>query len=149
MTAAITRFSSRPTGARAFSVGLTAAILGLTLTTAYVHLGLGGLLFTMNGLGYAGLAALYLLGATAPHPVIGAFSWAPRVALVGYAALTIAAWAMQGPYFDLAYFTKAVEATLIALVIVDIHRVYGSVPAMARSAYASVLGIRNGRPSAS
>ncbi|HET6380932.1 MAG TPA: hypothetical protein VFH63_07835 [candidate division Zixibacteria bacterium] len=140
MTAAISRISTRPTGARALGIALTVAILGLTLTTAYVHLGLGGLLFTLNGLGYAGLAAIYVLGASAPHPLIAVFGWAPRVALAGYAALTIAAWAVQGPYFDLAYFTKAVEATLIALVIVDIHRVYGSVPAMVRTAFASILG---------
>ncbi|HEX2142359.1 MAG TPA: hypothetical protein VHK28_08840 [Candidatus Limnocylindria bacterium] len=144
---ALPRNLSRPTGARAFGVALTAAIVGLALTTAYIHLGLGGLLFTLNGLGYAGLAAIYLLGAAAPHPLARTFSWAPRVALIGYAALTIVAWAIEGPYFDLAYITKAVEVTLIALVVVDIQRVYGGVPSMVRVARASIFGIGS-RPSA-
>lgn len=29
-------------------LGLTAAIVELTLTTAYIHFGLGGMLFTLN-----------------------------------------------------------------------------------------------------
>ena len=44
---------------------LTAAIVGLTAATAYIHLGLGGLLFTLNGLGYIGLAGLVVIGAAA------------------------------------------------------------------------------------
>ena len=35
---------------------LTAVSSALTRATAYIHLGLGGLLFTLNGLGYIGLA---------------------------------------------------------------------------------------------
>ena len=89
---------------------------GAALTTAYIHLGLGGLLFTLNGLGYIGLAVLYVIGSVAPHPLIARFSWFPRVALGGYAALTIVAWAIQGPYFPLAYFAKGVEVALIGLI---------------------------------
>ena len=51
---------------RAFGVALTAGIVALALTTAYIHLGLGGLLFTLNGIGYIGLAVLYVIGAVAP-----------------------------------------------------------------------------------
>ena len=68
-----------------FGVALTMAILVLTLTTGYIHLGLGGLLFTLNALGYAGLAALYVIGSLAPHALVARFSWFPRVALAGYA----------------------------------------------------------------
>ena len=114
--------SARRSSARMFGVALTAGIVALTLTTAYVHLGLGGLLFTLNGLGYIGLAVLYLIGAAAPHPLIARFSWFPRVALGGYAALTIVAWAIQGPYFQLAYIAKGIEVTLIALLIIDFAR---------------------------
>jgi hypothetical protein len=126
-----------------FGAALTVAIVGLALTTGYIHLGLGGLLFTLNALGYAGLATLYVIGSVAPHPLVARFSWFPRVALAGYAALTIVAWAVQGPYFLLAYFAKGVEVTLIGMIAVDVFRVYGSPGAMIRGAVASVFGTGN------
>jgi hypothetical protein len=133
------------TGAsRAFGVALTVGIVALALTTAYIHLGLGGLLFTLNGLGYIGLAVLYVIGAVAPHPLIARFSWFPRVALGGYAALTIVAWALQGPYFELAYLAKGVEVALIGLITIDVFRVFGSPMGLIRSAVASVFGERTG-----
>ena len=124
----------------AFGIALTAAIVALTLTTAYIHLGLGGMLFTLNALGYAGLAVLYVIGSAAPHPLVARFSWVPRVALAGYAAITIVAWLVQGPYFQLAYIAKGVEITLIGLITIDVFRVYGSPLAMVRSAVASLFG---------
>jgi hypothetical protein len=39
------------------SRGRTIAIVELTLTTAYIHFTLGGVLFTLNAAGYAALAA--------------------------------------------------------------------------------------------
>jgi hypothetical protein len=128
-----------------FGVVLTVAIVGLALTTGYIHLGLGGLLFTLNALGYAGLAALYVIGSVAPVALVARFSWFPRMALAGYAALTIVAWAIQGPYFGLAYFAKAVEVGLIGLIVIDIFRVYGSPMAMLRSAITSVIELFGGR----
>ena len=138
--------ASTPTArhSRTLGVALTAGIVALALTTAYVHLGLGGLLFTLNGLGYIGLAALYVIGSVAPHPLIARFSWFPRVALAGYAALTIVAWAVQGPYFPLAYFAKGVEVALIGLITIDVFRVYGSPMGLIRTVVASVFGDRTG-----
>lgn len=127
----------------AFGIALAVAIVALTLTTAYIHLGLGGMLFTLNAIGYAGLAALYVVGSAAPHPLIARFSWFPRVALAGYAAITIVAWLVQGPYFQLAYIAKGVEVALIGLIAVDVIRVYGSPLAMARAAVSSVIGSGN------
>ncbi|HEY7526972.1 MAG TPA: hypothetical protein VIA82_09105 [Candidatus Limnocylindria bacterium] len=124
----------------AFGAALTVAIVALALTTGYIHLGLGGLLFTLNALGYAGLAALYVAGSVAPHSLVTRFSWFPRVALAGYAAVTIVAWAIQGPYFPLAYFAKGVEVTLIGLIAIDVFRVYGGPAGLIRSAVASVFG---------
>jgi len=139
--------ASAPTArnsSRTLGVALTAGIVALALTTAYIHLGLGGLLFTLNGLGYIGLAILYVIGSSAPHPMIARFSWFPRVALAGYAALTIVAWAIQGPYFPLAYFAKGVEVALIGLITIDVFRVYGSPMGLIRTAVASVFGDRTG-----
>ena len=117
---------------------LTAAIVGLTLATAYIHLTLGGLLFTLNGLGYVGLAALIVIGAVAPVAVVERFSWFPRLALAGYAAMTIAGYLIMGPYFTLGFIAKGIEVTLIAALILDVVRVYGSPLGMVRSALASL-----------
>jgi hypothetical protein len=120
---------------------LTAAIVGLTLATAYIHLGLGGLLFTLNGLGYAGLAGLIVIGAAAPMPIVKRFSWFPRVALMGYTATTIAGYLVMGPYFTLGFIAKGIEVALIALLVVDIFRVYGSPMGLVRAAVGSVAPI--------
>jgi hypothetical protein len=70
-------------GTRTVGAVLTIGIVALTAATAYIHLTLGGLLFLLNGLGYAGLIVLIVLAAIAPHPLIARFDWFPRVALIG------------------------------------------------------------------
>jgi hypothetical protein len=87
---------------------------------------------------------LYVIGSLAPVRLAARFSWFPRVALAGYAAATIAAWLVQGPYFDLAYLAKGVELTLIGLIAVDVFRVYGSPLGLLRAALSSVFGSRGG-----
>ena len=126
---------------RTFGAVLTAAIVGLTLATGYIHFTLGGVLFTLNALGYAGLAAIYVAGAMAPMPIIEKFSWFPRVALIGYAATTIVGYLIMGPYFTLGWIAKGVEATMIVLVAVDILRVYGSPMGFVRAALDSVAPV--------
>ncbi len=120
---------------------LTIAIVGLTLATANIHLGLGGLLFTLNGLGYLGLAALIVIGAAAPMTLVKRFSWFPRVALMGYAAMTIAGYLIVGPYFTLGWIAKGIEVALIAVLAVDILRVYGSPMGLVRTALTSVAPV--------
>lgn len=126
---------------RAAGFVVTAAIVGLTLATANIHLGLGGLLFTLNALGYAGLAGLIVIGAAAPMPVIGRFSWFPRVALIGYTAMTIAGYLVMGPYFTLGWIAKGIEVALITLLVVDVIRVYGTPMGLVRSALESVAPV--------
>ena len=123
---------------RAAGVALTGAIVALALVAANIHLGLGGLLFTLNGLGYIGLAALFVIGATVSHPLVRSFSWAPRVMLAGYAAMTITGYLVMGPYFTLGWITKGIEVTLIALIALDVMRVYGSPAGLVRAALASI-----------
>jgi hypothetical protein len=129
---------------RAAAALLTGAIVALALVLANIHLGLGGLLFTMNGLGYLGLAALFVIGAAVSHPLVRTFSWAPRVMLAGYAAMTIAGYLVMGPYFMLGWITKGIEVTLIALVALDVMRVYGSPAGLVRAALASIPTRRTG-----
>lgn len=123
---------------RAAGVALTAAIVALTLATANIHLSLGGLLFTLNAVGYVGLAALIVIGAAAPMALVKRFSWFPRVALIGYAATTIVGYLVMGPYFTLGFIAKGIEAALITLLVVDIVRVYGSPMGLVRAAVDSV-----------
>ena len=126
---------------RAAGAVLTAAIVGLTLATAYIHSTLGGLLFTLNALGYLGLAALIAIGAAAPVAIVERFSWFPRLALIGYTAMTIGGYLVMGPYFGLGWIAKGIEVALIALLLVDVSRVYGSPAGMVRSALSSVSPI--------
>lgn len=128
------------TKSRATGVVLTTAIVALTLSTAYIHSTLGGLLFTLNALGYVAAAVAIVIGAAAPHPFIARFSWLPRLGLMGYAAATIVGWAIMGPYFTLAYIAKAIEVVLISLLVADSVRVYGSPLAMIRQGLATVFG---------
>jgi hypothetical protein len=129
---------------RVAGVALTGAIVALALVAANIHFGLGGLLFTLNGLGYIGLAALFVIGATVGHPLIRSFSWAPRVMLAGYAAMTITGYLVMGPYFTLGWITKGIEVTLIALIALDVMRVYGSPAGLVRAALASIPTRRTG-----
>jgi hypothetical protein len=117
---------------------VTTVIVGLALATGYIHLGLGGLLFTLNGLGYIGLAGLIVIGAVAPMPIVQRFSWFPRVALAGYTAMTIAGYLVMGPYFTLGFIAKGIEVALLAALAVDVVRVYGSPMGLVRAAIGSV-----------
>ena len=128
-----TLLRSRATGAV-----LTVAIVGLTLATAYIHSTLGGLLFTLNALGYLGLAGLIVIGAAAPVAVVERFSWFPRIALLGYTGMTIAGYLVMGPYFTLGFIAKGIEVALVTLLMVDVFRVYGSPMGLVRSALDSV-----------
>jgi hypothetical protein len=98
------------------------AIVALTLGTAYIHSTLGGLLFTLNALGYV-VAAVAMV---APLAIASRFRWVIRVGLMGYAATTIIGWAIQGPFYSTAYIAKAIEVALIALLALDLVRFDGN-----------------------
>ena len=123
---------------------LTIAIVELTLTTAYIHLTLGGLLFTLNAAGYAALALAVATAAVVPHPLVRRFDWLPRIGLVAYTATTIGAYLVIGPHFTLGWVAKAIEVAILTLLIADLHRAYGSPAGLIQAALAS-LGL--GRPS--
>jgi len=137
---------TRPTS-RLAGLALSAAIVELTLTTAYIHLTLGGLLFTLNAVGYVALAVAIAVGAAAhPHPVIDRFSWLPRVGLAGFTLVTIAAYLVIGPYFSLGWVAKGIEVAILTLLAADVMRVYGSPMGLIRAAVASRPGSSRMRP---
>src|SRR5689334_11069687 len=91
------RSSSQP-----LTVLLRAAIVALTIATAQIHATLGGLMFTLNAIGYATLATAMVL----PGP-FATIRWLTRYALAGFAAITVAGWLAFGARFELAYIDKA------------------------------------------
>ena len=121
----------------ALAVGLTIAIVDLALITAYIHLTLGGTLFTLNAIGYAALAAA-LVASAIPHPFVARFAWLPRVALGAYTAVTIVAYLVVGPYFSLGWVAKGVEVAIIALLAADLVRLYGSPAGLLSAALGSL-----------
>lgn len=110
-------FATRTT-LRPADVAIRAAIVALTLGTAYIHSTLGGLLFTLNAVGYVVAAIAMII----PLAIAVRFRWIVRVGLMGYAATAIVAWAIMGPYFSTAYVAKAIEVALIVTLAVDFAR---------------------------
>jgi hypothetical protein len=132
--------SASPIRAQRYLFGalLTVAIVVLTLSTAYIHSTLGGMLFTLNAIGYALLAVAIVVGSAAPWPIVARFSWLPRVGLFGFALATIIGWMVMGPYYELAYIAKGIEVALLALLVIDSFRVYGGPAGLVTEAVASL-----------
>ena len=124
--------STRPMGI------VVIAVVALTLATAYIHLGLGGLLFTLNAIGYAAFALAMVVIGTVSHPLVRRFDWLPRLGLLGYTLTTIVGYLVMGPYFSLGWVAKAIEVAILTLLIVDLRRAYGSPAGLVRAALASV-----------
>jgi hypothetical protein len=92
--------------------------VALALSTAYIHLMLGGLLFALTAFGYGAFAVALL----APIALAGRFRWLIRLSLAAYTLSVIVGWLLDGPRYDVAYITKAIEIALIALLAVDFAR---------------------------
>jgi hypothetical protein len=107
---------------RPLDVVIRIAIVGLTLGTAYIHSTLGGLLFTLNALGYLVAAVAVVI----PLGLAIRFRWFIRLGLMGYAATAIVAWAVQGPYYTTAFIAKGIEVVLITMLAVDFARIDGN-----------------------
>lgn len=123
---------------RVYGALLTAAIVALTLSTAYIHSTLGSLLFTLNAIGYALAAVAIVVGAAVTLPIVVRFSWLPRIGLFGYTLATILGWMVMGPYYQLAYIAKGIEAGLLTLLVIDSFRVYGGPAGLVTEALASI-----------
>ena len=136
-------FATR-TPLRASDVAIRAAIVALALSTAYIHSTLGGLLFTLNAIGYVTAAVAMVI----PLALAVRFRWVVRLGLIGYAATTIVGWAIQGPYFTTAYIAKAIEVALIVLVAVDFARMDGNPVDVAKREFAAFTALVSRRRAA-
>ena len=110
----------RPTSPAGLLVRL--AIVGLTVATGWIHLRLGGTLFTLNAVGYFVAAAAMV----APLAIAIRCRWLVRLGLIGYAATAIVAWYLTGPRYDIAYVAKAIEVVLIVLLALEVSAYDGS-----------------------
>jgi hypothetical protein len=117
-------------------VALRIGIVALTLATAQIHASLGGMLFTLNAIGYSALAAAMVL----PGPIAG-LRWLTRYALIGFTAATIAGWLAFGARFELAYIDKAIEVALIVFLLVESWVIDGGPLAVARRARGDVAAL--------
>jgi hypothetical protein len=132
----LSRETLRPT-----DILVRAAIVALALSTAYIHSTLGGLLFTLNAIGYVTAAVAIAI----PLGLAIRFRWIVRLGLIGYALTTIVAWAIQGPYFQTAYIAKAIEVALIVMVAVDFARMDGSPITVVKREFASFAALVTNR----
>jgi hypothetical protein len=118
------------------AIVLRISIVALTLATAQIHATLGGLLFTLNAVGYTALAAAMVL----PGP-FGRIRWLTRYALAGFTAATIVGWIAFGARFELAYIDKAIEAALVGFVLVESWLTDGGPLSVARRARNTVAAL--------
>ena len=130
---------------RPLDVVIRIAIVGLTLGTAYIHSTLGGLLFTLNALGYLVAAVAVIV----PLGLAIRFRWFVRLGLMGYAATAIVAWAVQGPYYTTAYIAKAIEVALITFLAIDFARMDGNPIKVVKSELALLGSKLSRRPATS
>ena len=110
-----TTFRPATTTHRSANLLLRVAVVALVVATAVIHARLGGLLFTLNALGYLALATAMVL----PGP-FGRIRWMTRLALVGFTTATVVGWVLIGPRFPLAYLDKAIEVVLIVFLALEV-----------------------------
>jgi hypothetical protein len=119
---------------------LRVAVVALTLATAYIHSTLGGLLFTLNAIGYVvGAAAMVV-----PIAIAVRYRWLVRIGLAGFAATTIAGWVIQPIFYPTAYVAKMIELGLIALLVIDFARRDGNPIERIRNEIRSLLARPHG-----
>ena len=115
-----------------------ATIVGLALSTAAIHLSLGGTLFTLNAIGYVVLAAAIVL------PGLGPVRWLVTLGLLGFTAATIGGWVAFGARFPLAYVDKAIELVLAAFLLAEVWLLDGGPGGTIRLARAGLRSVVSG-----
>ena len=125
-------------------VALRISIVGLALATGYIHSTLGGVLFTLNALGYLVAAVAMVI----PLSLAVRYRWVVRLGLMGYAATTIIGWAIQGPYYSTAFIAKGIEVVLIGLLAVDFARMDGNPITVVKRELASFAALVTNRSGA-
>lgn len=118
---------------------LRAIVVLLTLATAAIHTSLGGMMFMANAVGYSVLA----LAMVVPGP-LARYRWLVRLALIGFAAVTITGWLAFGARFELAYLDKGIEVALIGMLLVEQWRSDGGPAGVYRLVRRFLHGVASG-----
>lgn len=131
---AITR--GEPTTIHPTTLVLRTIVVLLTLATAAIHASLGGMMFMANAVGYSVLAVAMIV----PGP-LARYRWLVRLALMGFAAVTIGGWVAFGARFDLAYLDKGIEVALIGVLLIEQWRSDGGPAGVYRLVRGLVSGV--------
>jgi hypothetical protein len=126
----------------ATGVAFRALVVGLVLVTAYIHSTLGGLLFTLNSLGYF-VAALAMI---VPLGIAIRYRGVVRLGLIGYALAAIVGWLVMGPRYETAYIAKADEIALIVVLAIDFLRTDGNPVSYVKSVVTEAISLVTRRP---
>ncbi len=124
----MSRSTVAPRPVDAADVALRVVAVALALGTSYIHSTLGGLLFTLNAVGYATLAVALIV----PLGIADRYRVLVRLAFLGFAASTVAGWVAFGARYDMGYLATGIEVVLIAVLALDTYRVDGGPEAIAR-----------------
>jgi hypothetical protein len=120
------------------SVLLRVAIVVLTLSTAYIHYTLGGMMFMANA---AGFLVLGLAMVAAPLAIASRYRWLIRAALIVFALMTIAGWLMFGARYSTGYLATGIEVALVVLLGIEMLRYDGGPVAVAQKGLALFTGV--------
>ncbi len=104
--------------------GIQILLIAAALITGVIHLGLGSdflanigdIMFLLNGIGFIGLAALYLL----PLAFLKPYHEIVRWVFAGYSALTVILWVVMNGHLEPAGIAaKLAEIAIIAVMLID------------------------------
>lgn len=119
------------------------AAIALAAVASYIHFTLGSLLYTLNGVAFAALAAgLVVPFALVIGPRYGrALRTLVRLGLIGLSVATIGGWLLIGARITLGYEAVATEGLIALLMAIDISRSTGGPVAVVTE----LLGVLPGR----
>lgn len=110
-------------------VVLRVSAAALALANGWIHLQLGGLMFTLNAIGFAVLAVA-LVAPIAPAPQL---RFLTSLALAAYAAATAMGWLVLGARYDMGYLSFVLDIVILVLAVTDLLLVNGSPIAIAKN----------------
>jgi hypothetical protein len=121
-------FSPTPVTKTRADLALRVTVAALAVANGWIHSQLGGLMFTLNAIGFVVLAVA-LVAPVWPAPQV---RFLTRLAVAGYAAATAVGWLLFGARYDMGYLSFALDLAIMTLVAVDSLVADGSPIAIAK-----------------
>jgi hypothetical protein len=133
------------TSRESLELALRGVVVACALSTALIHASLGGLLFTLNAVGYLTFGVALVV----PLALARRLRWLARLALIAFTATTIVGWLLVGARFPLAYLDKAIELVLVALLLADIWLADGGPKVLGYRILREIASLGRGRAGSS